>query len=123
MNFGRKTVSGVDTQIDWRIPAGVGSLALNAVVSWLDRFGLEPQHGLASEELTGTVGSGIGGAQPEWKGHLLVACEGSTASVGLKWRYLDAMRDADPRGQGSTTASARWTTWTCSPRRRSSPGS
>lgn len=24
----------------------------------------------------------------------------STASVGLKWRYIDAMRDADPLGAG-----------------------
>lgn len=88
-------LSGVDLQFDWNFSAGPGYVGLNALVSWMDTFKLLPPPGLSKVDNVGTVGGKVGGSLPEWKANVNLRYEWESLGLGVQWRYVDAMRDAD----------------------------
>jgi outer membrane receptor protein involved in Fe transport len=89
------TVSGIDTQFDWRFGAGPGEVGVNWLVSWLSEFETREYEGLPPEDRVGRTGRDIGGSLPEWKWNLNLRYDWGPATVALQWRYIDGMRDID----------------------------
>jgi iron complex outermembrane recepter protein len=92
-NLGRLSTSGIDLQLDWSLPAGPGSLGVNALVSWLDRFERSAGAGAPTEELAGLVSFLPGTSLPEWKGLLGLSYMWQRTSVSARARYIASMED------------------------------
>ena len=94
-------VSGVDLQLDWQLPAGPGTVGLNAVVSWMDYFEYIQPSGLPTYNKVGYVGGGagygrywgIGEARPEWKWIVNLQYAWSSFAIGTRWNHVDGLRD------------------------------
>ena len=93
--------SGVDLQFDWGFDAGPGSVEINALVSWMDRFEQVPPRGLPTRDAVGFVGNdggasnGLGRSLPEWKWNASLSYEWQPVTFGAQWRHIDSMQDAD----------------------------
>jgi iron complex outermembrane recepter protein len=104
LNVGAYRTSGIDLQLNWtagldalglgRVP---GSLSVDAVVSRLDSFEIQTQQGGSYAQYAGTVGSPSAsqpGSLPEWKALTTLTYRNDLFTVGARWRFIDAMRDA-----------------------------
>ena len=58
--------SGVDFQLDWRLPVGPGELGVGWYVGWVDEFEVQTTSECPAEQFAGTIG-GFAGSYPEWK--------------------------------------------------------
>jgi iron complex outermembrane receptor protein len=90
-------LSGIDLQFDWRVAVGTGHLGLNALVSWMDTFKVQPPPGLPETDRVGQVGDpfAVGRSFPEWKANVNLSYDWEFLGLGVQWRYVDAMMDAD----------------------------
>jgi len=93
-------VSGVDLQLDWRVPAGPGTVGFNAVVSWMDYFEYIQPPGLPTFNKVGYAGGlyygrywGLGDARPEWKWIVNIQYAWSSFALGARWNHVDGLRD------------------------------
>jgi outer membrane receptor protein involved in Fe transport len=100
INYADREVTGVDTQIDWRFPVGTTVMRFNGLASWMDEFTVSPYRGMPKDEGVGVVGGGAGGSRPEWKLNLQLRADWQWLGVGVAWRYIDGMHDADAPGLG-----------------------
>ncbi len=104
VNIDGYEVSGVDLQFDWTLDAGPGKVRLNALISWMDYFEVNPPPGLPKRNKVGYVGFDtagfvifdIGGSRPEWKGLVDLRYDRGPVTLGTQWRYVDGMKDVNP---------------------------
>jgi len=96
-------VSGVDVQLDWAFDLGAGSVSLNTLLSWLDRFEVVPPPGLTGIDKVGFVGNDtagsveidVPGARPEWKWNVNLRYDWRAFTIGTQWRHIASMRDVN----------------------------
>ncbi len=104
-NFATYTVSGIDTQVNWRFGLDAlgaspraGKIAINSIVSYLKDYKVAGLLGSPTLNYAGSIGydPGTGDiSHPKWK-----ANTGVTYSVGgfsgtVRWRYIGGMKHVD----------------------------
>jgi len=100
-NLSGYRVSGIDVQFDWRFDVGPGAVAVNAIVSWMDEFEQRSARGLPVVDGVGFVGNdgsalnGLGRSLPEWKWNANLSYDWSPVAIGVQWRHIDGMQDAN----------------------------
>ena len=90
-NQGGIKTSGVDVQVDWRMPVGPGSLDLNGVVNYLADYKQSFLSGLPFVEFANTVSSTA--AYFRWRPVLTATYSLDKLNAGLRWRFLPRTRD------------------------------
>lgn len=86
-NMGSLKTNGVDAQLDWQGEFGNGGkLGVGSVLSWVDKYEVQSVQGGPVYDYAGFVGT-----LPTWKATSHVRYAQGPASVGLRWRYIDAM--------------------------------
>ena len=95
LNLGGLRTSGIDAQIDWRIPAGPGSLDLNILANFLDSYEVQLLQGSLWQEYAGTIdGTQNGGIPlPDWKTLTSLVYRMEKFEGGVRWRHLPEMAD------------------------------
>jgi outer membrane receptor protein involved in Fe transport len=86
-------VSGIDTQLDWRVDVGPGSFGASWLLAWMDSFEVQQVASLPAVDQVGAVGFAVGGSLPEWKSNLNLSYEWTGLTLTAQWRYIDAMHD------------------------------
>lgn len=105
LNLGQFSVSGIDVQLDWRLDLtdlgfgdDAGRFDLNAAVSYLDSFKIQNLPTAPTYDYAGSIGQAIesnaGEAHPTWKSVTSFTYSHGNASLGLRWRYIDAMKSS-----------------------------
>jgi iron complex outermembrane recepter protein len=90
-------VSGIDAQVDWRLPLASGELGVNLLASWLESFNTVPPPGVQGTDQAGYIGGLIGTSYPAWKFILDVRYDVGSLGVGGEWRYISSMLSRDTR--------------------------
>ena len=95
LNLGGLRTSGIDTQIDWRIPIGPGSLDLNLLANFTNSYEVQLLQGSPWQEFAGTIdGTQNGGIPvPDWKTLTSLTYRLPSFEVGVRWRHLPEMDD------------------------------
>lgn len=95
LNLGGLRTSGVDAQLDWKVPVGPGSLALNLIANFTQSFETQLLAGSAWQEFAGTIdGTQNGGIPiPDWKTLTSLTYRLPLFEAGLRWRHLPKMDD------------------------------
>jgi outer membrane receptor protein involved in Fe transport len=91
-NLANSMTSGVDLQLDWRLPVGPGELGVGWYVGWVDKYEVQTTSDLPAEQFAGTIG-GFAGSYPEWKWLIDLRYAWRDLEVGLAWRYVDSTVD------------------------------
>ena len=113
LNLGGYRTSGIDVQADWTIrlnDLGVGgnsgSLKLGAVVNYLDHFKIQNLPGSPFQEYAGTILNTqidpLSSARPRWKSLVSATYTNDAFDIGIRWRYIDAMKNAGNVGNTGT---------------------
>jgi len=93
INTGSSQAKGVDLEANYRFELGrAGSLALNAVGSWIEEFVTEPLDGALKYDCVGLYGTVCGTPIPEWR-HKVRASWQTPVGVDLTltWRFIDSV--------------------------------
>lgn len=102
LNLGQFQTTGVDVQVDWNFDFAdtalsmiPGSLSVNVALGYTDKFKIQSLPGAAVYDYVGTIGTGVestaGTAHPKWKSVTSTTYTWGPASLGLRWRWIDAM--------------------------------
>jgi outer membrane receptor protein involved in Fe transport len=103
VNLARIHVSGVDTQLDWRVELeafGIsqvpGSVTLNLNIAYLDKYEIASLPGTPLLDYSSTIGNdALGGlSHPEWKGIATLTYANDKLQVGARARYVGRMRNS-----------------------------
>ncbi|MEO6716302.1 MAG: TonB-dependent receptor [Novosphingobium sp.] len=104
-NFGRYTISGIDTQLNWSfgldalgMSTGAGKFAINSVVSYLKDYKVTGLFGSPTLNYAGSVGfdSGSGDiSHPKWKANTGLTYSNGGFSGTVRWRYIGGMKHVD----------------------------
>jgi outer membrane receptor protein involved in Fe transport len=94
-NLGGLRTSGIDAQIDWKIPIGPGSLDINLLANFTNSYEVQLLEGSAWQEFAGTIdGTQNGGIPlPDWKTLTSLTYRLSNFEGGVRWRHLPSMDD------------------------------
>lgn len=103
-NLGGLINSGVDLELDWhwRLPdLGLGDRSgqvnLNSTLSWIDEYKIQRVPGAPWADYTGTIPINLSATPPApvWKALTTLSYQVAPipVSVGLRWRYINGMRD------------------------------
>ena len=95
LNLGGLHTTGVDAQIDWKMPIGPGSLDLNLFANFTNSYETQLLAGSAWQEFAGTIdGTQNGGIPiPDWKTLTSLTYRLPSFEGGVRWRHLPAMKD------------------------------
>jgi iron complex outermembrane receptor protein len=97
LNLGRKSTTGVDLQLDWKIPFGetAGSLDVNLLGTITNSYKVKLLPGNPTQEFSGTIdGTQNGGIPiPDWKSLLTVTYSLRNLDAGIRWHHLPSMDD------------------------------
>lgn len=96
-NIGAVKLAGIDGQINWRIAlddARQHVLTFSLIGSYLARARIQALAGAMFSDVRGTIGS-IGQAYPEWKHSLWGQYSFGAFDIGMRWRYISAMRSSN----------------------------
>jgi iron complex outermembrane receptor protein len=95
LNLGGLRTSGVDAQVDWRIPVGPGSLDLNVLANFTNSYEVQLLVGSPWQDFAGTIdGTQNGGIPvPDWKTLTSLTYRLPSFEVGVRWRHLPSMDD------------------------------
>lgn len=113
LNLGGYRTSGIDVQADWTIRLGdlgidgnPGSLKLGGIVNYLDSFKIRNLIGSPFQEYAGTILNTqidpLSSARPRWKSLVSATYTNDTFDIGVRWRYIDAMKNAGNVGNTGT---------------------
>jgi iron complex outermembrane recepter protein len=91
-NIGGFETSGIDLQLDWRLPLGPGTFGANWLVSWLDYYRRDAGAGAPVDELSGAISFLPGTSLPEWKWLLSLDYTWRGAALTARTRYIGEMR-------------------------------
>ncbi|MEY2943652.1 MAG: hypothetical protein RLY97_1666 [Pseudomonadota bacterium] len=101
-NFATYTVSGIDTQLNWKFGLGEspksGKIAINSVISYLKNYKVAGLFGSPTLNYAGSIGydPGTGDiSHPKWKANTNVTYSNGGFSGTLRWRYIGAMKHVD----------------------------
>lgn len=103
-NFATYTVSGIDTQLNWRIAldelglAEASALELRSTASYLDQYSVAGLLGSPTYNYAGSAGfGGVGGgiSHPRWKVNTSLTYDQDWFSATLGWRYISRMIHSD----------------------------
>lgn len=104
LNLGGYRTKGADLQVDWGVGLGAiglddryGALTLNTVVSYLESFEVQLQKNAAWFDYAGAVGTPSAsqpGSLPRWKGVTRLQYDIGAIGAGVKWRYIDEMKNS-----------------------------
>jgi len=104
MNLGGLLTSGIDAELDWTwhladlgLGTRAGRLHLSSSVSWTDHHQIQQLPGLSWYDYAGTISLPLSPTSPvpTWRAltTLNYTFEKLPVTVGLRWRYIDAMAD------------------------------
>jgi iron complex outermembrane receptor protein len=95
LNLGGLRTSGIDVQIDWRMPIGPGSLDLNLLANFTNSYEVQLLQGSPWQEFEGTIdGTQNGGIPiPDWKTLTSLTYRLPSVEFGVRWRHLPQMDD------------------------------
>ena len=104
LNLGGLLTSGIDTELDWNwhlsdlgLGARAGRLHLNSALSWTDHYEIQPLPGLPWYDYAGTISLPLSPTPPvpTWRALTTLSYTFTPipVTVGLRWRYIDAMAD------------------------------
>jgi iron complex outermembrane receptor protein len=95
LNLGGLRTSGIDAQIDWKIPVGPGSLDFNLLANFTNSYEVQLLQGSAWQEFVGTIdGTQNGGIPiPDWKTLTSLTYRLPKVEGGVRWRHLPSMDD------------------------------
>ena len=104
-NFATYTVSGIDTQINWRfgldalgMSSKSGKIAINSVISYLKNYKVAGLLGSPTLNYAGSIGydPGTGDiSHPKWKANTSVTYSNGGFSGSVRWRYVGGMKHVD----------------------------
>ena len=104
-NFATYTVSGTDTQINWRfgldalgMSPKAGKLSINSVISYLKNYKVAGLLGSPTLNYAGSVGydPGTGDiSHPKWKANTGITYSNGGFSGTVRWRYIGSMKHVD----------------------------
>ena len=106
LNTGSLQSTGIDTEVNYRFDVGnLGSLGLQLVGTYVDKFLTEPLPGAHKYDCTGLYGTVCGTPIPDWR-HKLRATWTTPINVDLSltWRYIAAVDDDRSSTDPSLTA-------------------
>ena len=91
-NVSSLDTAGIDFQVDWGLDLGkAGTLDLNLMANWLQKWTIDYLPSIASIDYKGTVGDGVGSAYADYKLFLNTSWNYGPLGLGLRARYLPAM--------------------------------
>jgi len=104
MNLGGLLASGIDGELDWNwhladlgLGAHAGQLHLNSTLSWTEHYEIQPLPGLPWYDYAGAISLPLSPTPPvpRWRAltTLSYTFEPLRVTLGLRWRYIDAMAD------------------------------
>lgn len=105
LNLGQFETTGVDVQVDWSfdfadtaLSRAPGSMSLNVALGYTDQFKIQNLPGAAVYDYAGTIGTGVestaGTAHPKWKSVTSANYTWGPASLGVRWRWIEAMENS-----------------------------
>jgi len=113
LNLAGYKTSGVDGQLDWSMnleDMGLGdhgSLSVNFIVSWLDKYEIQNLAGAPFLDYAGTIGNGQIDPQaisnPEWRTATSLTYSYGPAKFNFRWRWVDAMQNSNNVGVANPT--------------------
>lgn len=105
-NLATARTSGVDFQVDWAYDIGPGTLSVGWVGNWLENYETQALPGAPFTQFehrignTGSLGSGVGAAYPEWKWQMSANYVMGEWRFGARWNHIAEMTNrsnpADP---------------------------
>lgn len=112
-NFATYTVSGIDTQVDWKfgldalgLPSSAGSLQFDTVIAYLNTYKVAGLLGSPTLNYAGSAGfGGVGGGitHPKWKANTSLTYAVGPFSITGRWRYIDKMLHSDKVANAAAT--------------------
>ena len=101
VNLGGIKTSGVDLQLDWSadlrdVGTGLpGTIGLNFVMSWLDKYSFQASPTGAYQNYTGTTGvTTTGGPQFKYKTFTTFTYSVGPGAIGIRWQHLPSIKSA-----------------------------
>lgn len=108
-NFSKFTLSGVDTQIDYRLdlarlgmPARAGGLQVGSIISYLRKYVVTPSDGTAPTDFAGAISDTFVTSDgenlythPHWKANSYLSYLNGPFIGTLRWRYIGHMKNLD----------------------------
>lgn len=104
--------AGVDTQANWKValgdlglPENFGTLTLNSVVSYVDKFEVQTITGGLIQDLAGTNGNNAlpETAAPKWKAMTSATIATGPFLASVTWRYIGEVSDVSAVANPATT--------------------
>ncbi len=108
-NNGRFRVQGIDTQLDWGMDVGPGTLSANVVFSYLLKYKSAALPTLPMVDYVGTFGTTENGLNSgAYQYRVLTSLNYSVGKVqlGLQWQHLPAVEDSSEATIATTTVGA-----------------
>ncbi len=96
-NLATARTSGVDFQVDWAYDIGPGTLAIGWVGNWLENYETQSLPGAPFTQFehrignTGSLGSSVGAAYPEWKWQMTADYTMGEWRFGARWNHIGEM--------------------------------
>ncbi len=106
LNTGSLQTRGIDTEMNYRFEMGkVGSLGLQFIGTWVDKFLTEPLPGASRYDCAGLFGTVCGTPIPDWRHKLRATWTMPwNVDVSLTWRFVDEVRDDRTSGNANLSA-------------------
>jgi outer membrane receptor protein involved in Fe transport len=90
LNLGGRKTSGIDTVIDYRQPFGPGTVTFSSVLGYKMHYKEQTLPGTPFQDYKGTNGQGY---FPKWQTVTSLGYNWGPASIGLRARFFDKMKD------------------------------
>ena len=109
LNTGSLQTRGIDTEVNYRFEMGkIGSMGLQLVGTWVDKFLTEPLPGASRYDCAGLFGTVCGTPIPEWRSKLRATWTMPwNVDVSLTWRYIEAVDDDRTSGNPNLASAIR----------------